>query len=581
MAKKKYNEIISDPFREIAFGLSHDEGEEVWEEEPVGIVEFIESKKFLNQAWKWNKKKGTGRGCRPKIMDIAIQLVKEDVREAILLLGKGSGKDYISAIINLFGIHRSLCMYSPQAYYDLAPGSPIYFINTARNDTQAKKVFFAQFKGLLLECPWFADKMISDPGVQHVSFKKKIEALSVNSQAFGWLGFNTLQWVGDELAFFLTNDTDEESESRAEECWEAAYGSCQTRFPRHYKMIGITTPRYDDDFVMKKFYELNSRMKRDGSAYIRQASSWDMNPNTPKSAYKYALERNFRRAMRDFGAEPSGVIESFWSDPDYVENNVCDICKECPIYINRQLRSDDIYECYDYDDCRANAYRGNGEFADWFYINPDDEYYMHFDLSKNKDRVGFVLVHRSGEIEVELDDYELRKEHGDDLAELDPEDFYALRALIKVDAIGFISPASKRDPKLTKNKEIYYDGILKEIILKLVRMGCNIELITFDQFQSHYLKQQLEDEGLEIELLSLDRTDEVPVSAKLALTENRTEYPYSRVLCSEAKHLKYIKGKKVDHARKKSKDIWDGFAGAIHNCDQSAGGGFACEITDV
>jgi hypothetical protein len=47
----------------------------------------------------------------------------------------------------------------------------------------------------------------------------------------------------------------------------------------------------------------------------------------------------------------------------------------------------------------------------------------------------------------------------------------------------------------------------------------------------------------------LDRNDEVPSQAKDTLTENRVIYPYSLLLCREAKHLKYINGKKIDHAK--------------------------------
>lgn len=568
-------DMIADPFRELAVGLSiTEEQSEIWEEEPISIQEFIESKYFLDQKW-------NGRtGCRPKILEILKEISKPNVREAMLILGKGSGKDYLSAILHLYGIYVCICMISPQSFYGLAPRSKIYFVNTARNDTQAKKVFFEEFKGLLEGCAWFEGKF-SEPGVTSVEFSKRIEAISANSQAFGWLGFNTIQWVGDELAFFLSNDKDEESESRAEECWEAAYGSCETRFGEYYKMIGITTPRYDDDFVMKKFGELKDR--EDG--YTIQAATWDIHPNRTKNDFRHALARDYRRAMRDFGAIPSGVIESFWADPDFIENNVCEICRQCPVYQNRS-NGTDIFECWDYDDCKAEPYMGNGQWREWFKPDTEKDYYMHFDLSIKKDRLGFTLAHINDYIKVELDLAEIKdkaEKEGTEIKDIDEEDRYEEKPLIKIDSVSFISPASERDPLLIKRGEIYYTGVLKYIILNLRQKGFNIEFITFDQFQSHHLRQSLEDEGIETDLISLDRNDSIPVQAKLALVENRVEYPYSRLLCNEAKHLKYIQGKKVDHARKKSKDLWDGFAGAIHNCEELGGdtsGWIGLEETD-
>ena len=488
------------------------------------------------------------------------------------LYPENSGKDYISSILHLYGIYLCLCMYSPQQYYGLSPGSPIYFVNTARNDKQAKKVFFAQFKAHLNNCPWFAGKH-GPPGVDTVVFNKNIEALSANSQAFAWLGFNVIQWVGDELAFFLVNDSDDESDSRAEDCWEAAFGSCKTRFPEHYKMIGITTPRYDDDFVMKRFYELQKR--EDG--YSIQMATWDVHPNLTIADYKNEISRNYRRAMRDFGAQPSGVIESFWPDSDYVENHPCELCKNCPVYHSRETNTNH-YCCEEYDECLANAYIGNGEFRNWFTPG-SHEYMIHFDLSKNKDRTSFTISHVESYIDMELDGFQIKilEEKGD---YVDDTMKYVEKPIIKVDCIGVISPASQRDSQLVKNGEIYYDGILNCIIKKLIDKGFDIVKVTMDSYQSHHFKQTLEDYGLETELISLDRTDEVPVAAKLAITEERVIYPYNYILCDEAKHLKYIKSKKVDHARGGGKDAWDGFAGSIYNCEQSSESSGAFEGLD-
>ena len=577
MAKK--NRAIIDPFKELASGLGKSTGESIWEEEPVDIEEFICGKNFLNQ--RWNGK----TGCRPAILEIAKAVADDNIREAMLLLGKGSGKDYIASILHLHGIHTALCLYDPQTYYGLAPGSPMYFVNVARNEGQAKNVFFTGFLGMLENCPWFQGKYEAPSG-QSVQFDKKVRALSGNSQAFGWLGYNTIQWVGDELAFFLEKDANEESASKAEDCWEAAYGSCQTRFGKHYKMIGITTPRYDDDFVMQKCFELDAR--EDG--YFIQKATWEVNPLQTIEDYKHALARNYRRTMRDFGAEPMGVIESFWGEPEFVEENVCQACRECPVYKGKNINTS-IYACREYDLCRANAYRGNGEWAEWLHPdNVDDEYCLHFDLSKNKDRLGFGLSHVVGSVQLELDNFELQdmlesEDRLEDLNDIEEDDKHVEKALIKVDAVGFIAPNSMTDGAMLKNGEIRYHAVLNKIILPLKDKGINVVKITFDQYQSLYLKQQLEDRGYNVDLLSCDRTDEVPVNAKRAFVENRIEYPYDKVLASEAKKLKYIKGKKVDHPTGKelgaSKDVWDGVAGSIWNCEQEVfSTGSFCDLSD-
>jgi len=561
MSKKRklVDESLNDPLRTLAQGLFSERSEQTWvdDTEPVDIVEFVEGRLFLNQKW-------NGRtGCRPKILEYLVETLDPDIREAIWLLGKGSGKDFGASILHLYGIYRCLKMVNPQSYFGLVP-SPIYFVNTARNETQAKRVFFTQFLALLKECPWF-DGKYREPGVQSVEFQKNIYALSTNSQAFGWLGYNTIQWVGDELAFFLEKDFDDESESRAKICWEAAFGSCKTRFPKDYKMIGITTPRYDDDFVMRKYYELQNR----SDGLVKRAATWEVNPNLKKEDFKFEFIRDYRRTMRDFGAEPSGIIESFWPEPDFVENSVCEECRQCPIYKNKKL-GENIFECWDYEDCKGNAYKGNGEWRKWF-LPPveNNEYVMHFDLAKSKDRIGFSLGYSNGDVQIELDAYKI-KEREDRNEIIKEEDKFETKPLIKISAIGFVT-VTERDKGLLKNNEFYYSAIMSNCILNLEKRGFNIIKITFDTYQSHYIKQELEDRGIDTDLISLDRTDEIPVAAKYALTEQRVEYPYCRLLVDEARNLKFIAGKKVDHARRASKDAWDGFAGTIYNCEKELG----------
>jgi hypothetical protein len=565
--KQKRIEKVINPFLELASGLSvSTEQGAMFTEEVVDIETFVTSKEFLNQGWDGR------RGCRPAILEILKEISKDNVREALLLLGKGSGKDYLSAVLHLYGIYKTQCMSNPQNYYGLAPGSPIYFVNTARNDTQAKKVFFTQFKGLLDNCLWFGGKY-EEPSLSEVRFDKGVVAISVNSQAFGWLGFNTIQWVGDELAFFLENDSDEGSASRAEECWQAAYGSCQTRFPNYYKMIGITTPRFDDDFVMRKGREL--QIRTDG--YFIQKATWDIHPQLTKDNFKNEFIRDYKRTMRDFGAIPMGSLEGFWAEPNFIEDNVVAECKNCQVYIDRKLNQE-AYECWEYDECTQNGYMGNGKFREWFKPeNGVEEYYLHFDLSISKDYLGFALGHEVGRVMMEASTIELvlandKKKEG---SELTPEDLLKEKPLIKFDVLGFINPRSRRDDELIKNGELWYDAIFKKIVVQLIGKGFNITKVTFDSFQSHYFKQNIDELGLDVELLSTDRTDEIPQQAKVAFTENRVFYPYLRRFVKECKELYMKNGKKVEHPEKGSKDCWDSTACVIHSIEKNMGhGGF-------
>jgi len=565
-----------DPFRYLASSIVDYDNDEVWEHKPVDFQEYTESKQFCNLKW-------NGRtGCRPKIMEIGWNVVQENVREAILLLGEGSGKDFLAALLHSYGIYKCLCMYNPQDYYGLSPGSNIYFINIARNECQAKNVFFTEFsQTMILKNAWMHGRH-SPISSQRINFEKGVVALSANSQGYAWLGYHTLQAVFDEMAFYIESQEKKtmEDTSRTKECWEAAYGSCITRFPKHHKMIGITTPNQEDDFTMKKFYELKGRMlKENPDAYVAQGASWDINPNTPIKLFEERLKRDHRRTMRDYGAEPMGVMESFWADPKYLQDHVCDTCKGCPIY-QKRLELDDPYACFNYEDCKVNGYEGNGNWRSWFIGDPDIDYYMHVDLAKNKDRIGFSIAHVIGtkEFEITQIDKDELGIYGDDDGADEKEVRTVERPLIKVDAVGFVDTRADQNGRLLKNGEFYYDNFLKFIVYKLKSIHVNLALITFDQYQSVHAMQNIEDEGIECDLLSLDRVPgkgnpNPPDSVKIAITEGRVEYPFNMVLCAEARNLKVINGTKVDHAYKESKDVWDGFAGAIWNAESNTSTG--------
>jgi len=502
----------------------------IWISQPVDIVEFVESPTYMNL--KFNGR----RGCRPKILEILIELAKDEIREAMILLGKGSGKDFLSSIFHLYGIHKCLCLYSPQVYLGISSHSPIYFVNVARNERQALRVFFAEMKGMLENSPWFAG--IYHPLTSVIEFPKNITALSGNSHSSGWLGFNTLQWVGDELAYFLIEDSDEESASTAEASWDAAYGSCKTRFEDSYKMVGITTPKDEDDFVIKKAEELKKR--EDG--FTIQLPSWDIIPGQTIESYAQALASDYRKAMRDFGAQPTADVESFWP-----------IGKEDLV---RELSNDG----------RTNPYLGGGAFAKGFAPVYGVDYYIHFDLSTKKDHVGVAMAHCSGWKQFQIDEYLVQKIAEDEGIE-NPQEIDELRIeekpLIYIDYIAEINPRDSSDSMFLFNNAINFQTLRQKFVYNLVDKGFNIVKVTADQFQSHEFSQQIVARGIEFELISVDRDDTVPGMAKEALSTQRVDYPYHEKVCDESKHLRYFK-RKVDHQKRGSKDVWDAFAASIY-----------------
>ena len=148
-------------------------------------------------------------------------------------------------------VYKNLSYLSPQAHFRIPLSVPIYFINLAINSEQAKNVVFAEFKSRIMNCGPKLKKIIgpfTESSSRYV-FPDNIIAQSGHSRSTAWHGYNTIQGILDEGAWFIDN----QQRSIAEECYDALKGSCKTRFKNNYKLIVITSPRFVEDFVMKKF----------------------------------------------------------------------------------------------------------------------------------------------------------------------------------------------------------------------------------------------------------------------------------------------------------------------------------------
>ena len=90
-----------------------------------------------------------------------------------------------------------------------------------------------------------------------ILFPKNIISVSGHSKSEAWLGYNTKQGILDEADWFVDNT----NKSKANEVYNSLLGSCRTRFPDHYKIIVITSPKSTESFAMRNM----RRIVMDGS----------------------------------------------------------------------------------------------------------------------------------------------------------------------------------------------------------------------------------------------------------------------------------------------------------------------------
>ena len=204
------------------------------------------------------------------ISDANLSLLKHvddpEVREAWLVLGKGSGKSFNSSIYQCRGIWQTAMLKNPQRYSSLAVGTHIYFLNMATNQHQARDVVFTDFREKLKHSKCFfevesAFELSSLDGHRvpyyidtkdRIIFPKNIIGVCGHSKSTAWLGYNTKQGILDEADWFVDNM----NKSAANEIYNSLLGSCKTRFPDHYKIIVITSPKSTDSFAVRKMREI-------------------------------------------------------------------------------------------------------------------------------------------------------------------------------------------------------------------------------------------------------------------------------------------------------------------------------------
>jgi hypothetical protein len=472
-----------------------------YEHRVVDIRTFITSPDYLN----------CGKECWPSIIDDLEALFSGDYDEAVFCEAIGAGKSFKSSIIITYMVYRVLCLKSPQAHFQFASGSRIYFINMSVRAEQSKKVVFVEIKARIDNSPWFRNNYPSDPNINsELRFAKGIVIFPGNSKETFPLGFNVLGAVMDEASFY--NDTP--GHDVAEEMFNALHSRVKNRFGEAGMVVMISSPRYKDDFVERKTEEAKTNPK----IFSRRKMFWEAKPLEKFSGkwvdfqghkipaeYKVDAERNPEVFKRDFMAIASLVVEPYIKQMDLVRKQ---------IDTNRKHPLDEF-----------------NRYLPWFKGNPNYVYCMHIDLSFNTCRTGMCLAHREG----------------DNTA---------------IDMMVGVNPP--------KGGEIDYDGI-ENMVLSLRERGFNISLCTYDSYQSQGSIQRLNKKGIKTELLSVDRNMECYETLKEGLYSGKIilyDYP---LFFSELERLELKAGNKVDHppVNHGSKDVTDAVAGAVHSVLQN------------
>jgi len=523
-----------------------------FEEIPVDVKTFVESLDYLGQpplsSIQYDVVEAMSQIYRKEDLQVLLgtengsqHYTKYTKNEIILQLGKGSGKDFVSTVACAYVVYKLLCLKDPARYYGKPAGDAIDIINVAINAEQAKNVFFKGFKTKIEKSPWFAGKY--DPKVNSIGFDKSITVYSGHSERESHEGLNLFMAVLDEISGFATEvGTGNDQGKTADNIYKAFRGTVDSRFPDLGKVVLLSFPRYNGDFISKRYEEvimekdvierrhkfiINEELPEGPDnefeivweedhiksykyprMFALKRPTWEVNPTRKIDDFKIAFLTDLGDAMMRFLCTPTYSSDAFFKQRDKLE--------KCMTLRNP-----------------VDTYK---RFEENFKPDPDKVYYVHADLAQKHDKCAVAIAHVERWVNIQV-----------------IKDYEQVAPIVVVDAVAWWEPKIQGPVDLSE---------VKKWIMNLRREGFNIGMVTFDRWQSFDIQQELKAVGM--------RTDTVSVAKKhyedlaMMVYEERVAIPMIPLLLEEMSELKITdNGKRVDHPRKKSKDLADAVCGAV------------------
>ena len=462
--------------------------------------------------------------------------------EIILQLGKGSGKDFTSTVACSYIVYKLLCLKDPARYFGKPSGDAIDIINVAINAQQAKNVFFKGFKTKIERSPWFAGRFYAK--AESIEFDKSITVYSGHSERESHEGLNLILAVLDEISGFANEvGTGNDQGKTADNIYKAFRASVDSRYPDLGKVALLSFPRYPGDFISQRYDDVIAEKEvvtkthkfvmnpdlpedQDGNSleiswdedtilnykypgvFALKRPTWVVNPTRKIDDFKLAFYTDLGDAMQRFACVPTFASDAFFKQRDKV----------------RQAMS------------LRNPIDSFRRFEETFVPDPDKIYYVHADLAQKHDKCAVAIAHVDKWVNIQV-----------------IKDYEQIAPVVIVDAVAWWEPRAEGPVNLSE---------VKQWIQNLRRLGFNIGLVSFDRWQSFDIQNELKQVGM--------RTDTVSVAKKhyedmaMLMYEDRLVMPAIDLLFEELTELKIMKGNKVDHPRKKSKDLADAVCGAVY-----------------
>lgn len=554
-----------------------------YKEIPVDIETFLSDDNYLGKAWK-------DASGKLKIysfwLDILKQLFPDNTTTSYQTLlesgARGIGKSEIACgAVCPYLMYRIMCLKNPVEFYHLKLTEKIVFAFMNIKLDLAKEIAVSKFQKTIQMSPWFMSKgSMTQKDNQPYWVPPEPLSLVVGSQSDDLVGKPIFFAFFDEISFIRNQDIDKQKE-KARDMINTALGGMTTRFIHNGKnptLLTVASSKRSEQSFMESYIKLLAENEKD-STLVVDKPVWEVKPKgTYKDEYFYIgignktldnivipdddisildayKEKGYRiiKAPIDF---KSKALED-------LERMLCDYAGISSFSTNKYISAAIINDCINKEFINpfpdiietGNAKDDRLQYYNLFNMSavPKDlmsrPLYVHLDMSVSGDMTGIAGVWITGK-KISTDEKNQSKDLHFQLA---------FSTSIKAPKGHQVSFAKNRN----------FIRWLKEV-------GFKLKGISYDTFQSYDTGQQLQAEGFNCEILSVDRcnADHVCVPYqyfKSTLYEKRIVMYKSERLFDEMVDVeRNINTGKVDHSPNGHKDALDAVVGATFTASKNA-----------
>jgi len=245
----------------------------------------------------------------PKSQELVREFYNGDYRELVLVAGMRGGK---TTLLSYFACYETFLALTSDLWYKyhLAPGSPVFGILASAKEEQAKDTIYAAVKARIERSPFF-DQFEYQVRSNYILFPDQNFMIRVVCSSSATEVGRTSKFVCiDEMSRL------EETVGRRSglEVYRALSKSTMTFKQDGHRFIA-GSPRHVSDMIMRLY------QRGQTSPYVLAAkyTTWELNPHITFDDLKDEFERDPLGAWRDYGADPSAAIETYYRDKSIIQ----------------------------------------------------------------------------------------------------------------------------------------------------------------------------------------------------------------------------------------------------------------------